>query len=260
MPSRREFIGRIAMTGSGLALAGLLADRTMVAAQAAKLDTVTITTPRGRKVNGAYARAGKPAPSVLVIHEWWGLNDHIKSMAQELANQGYNALAVDLFDGQTTDDPERAAELMSAANAEAEKGLDTMLAWGQWVRQQDDHQGGLGTIGWCFGGGWSLNASLIQPVDATVIYYGDVSKTAEELKALHGPVLGHFATEDQWINKPMVEGFEKAMKEAGKSLELYWYEADHAFANPTNARYDAPDAQLAWERSLDFFRRNLLAV
>ena len=114
--------------------------------------------------------------------------------------------------------------------------------------------GKVATIGWCFGGGWSLNASIATPVDATIIYYGQVDQPASRLARLQGPVLGHFATRDQRINRPMVEGFEKAMAEAGKPLTVYWYEADHAFANPTGARYDAEDAKLAWDRTLAFFR------
>ncbi|MCB1489619.1 MAG: dienelactone hydrolase family protein, partial [Bauldia sp.] len=114
-------------------------------------------------------------------------------------------------------------------------------------------------IGWCFGGGWSLNASLATPVDATVIYYGNVAKTADELKALKGPVLGNFGTEDQNIDAEMVAGFEAAMKEAGKAGELTvnWYTADHGFANPTSARYDAEDTALAWDRTLAFLKANL---
>ncbi|MCY4313121.1 MAG: dienelactone hydrolase family protein, partial [Gammaproteobacteria bacterium] len=115
-----------------------------------------------------------------------------------------------------------------------------------------------GTMGWCFGGGWSLNASLATPVDATVIYYGNVKKAAADLASLQGPVLGHFATRDGWINQDMVSGFEASMHGAGKpELAVHWYEADHAFANPTSARYDADDAALSRERTVEVFRQNL---
>ena len=102
-----------------------------------------------------------------------------------------------------------------------------------------------------------MNASLATPVDATIVYYGRVNKTAEELSVLNGPVLGHFATQDKWINKQMVSGFESAMDAAGKSYTSHWYDAQHAFANPTSARYDAEDAALAWQRTLDFLKRHL---
>ena len=96
-----------------------------------------------------------------------------------------------------------------------------------------------------------------MPVDATVVCYGDVAKTAAELAPLQGPVQGHFAEQDQWINHAMVDGFSAAMREAGKTLEVYWYDADHAFANPTGARYDEADAKLAWERTLEFLKRTV---
>jgi carboxymethylenebutenolidase len=90
-----------------------------------------------------------------------------------------------------------------------------------------------------------------------VIYYGRLGNDAQALSALKGPVLGHFATQDQWINKSMVGGFEKAMDQAGKTYTSHWYDANHAFANPTSPRYDEPDAKLAWQRTTAFFEKNL---
>jgi carboxymethylenebutenolidase len=100
---------------------------------------------------------------------------------------------------------------------------------------------------------------LADPVDATVVYYGNVAKSADELKSLQGPLLGHFGTLDKNINRQMVEGFQKAAVEAGKQdqITVHWYEADHAFANPSGARYDVEDAKLAWERTMEFLRQNL---
>ena len=138
-----------------------------------------------------------------------------------------------------------------------DEATDTLASWIAWLRGHAKANGKIGTIGWCFGGGWSLNASIAAPVDATVVYYGRVNRSAADLKALKGPVLGHFATRDKWIDGKMVGGFEKAMAEAGKSATSHWYEADHAFANPTGARYDEADAQLAWRRTLAFFAANL---
>jgi carboxymethylenebutenolidase len=94
-------------------------------------------------------------------------------------------------------------------------------------------------------------------VDATVVYYGRVEKPADQLERLKGPVLGHFASRDEFINKPMVDAFDAAMAEAGKPLTVYWYDADHAFANPTGARYDEADAALAWQRTMAFLRETL---
>jgi carboxymethylenebutenolidase len=133
----------------------------------------------------------------------------------------------------------------------------TVKLWVPWLREHSQAGGKVATIGWCFGGGWSLNASLATPVDATIVYYGRVNKTADELATLQGPVLGHFATQDKWINKEMVSGFESAMNAAGKSYTSYWYDAQHAFANPTSARYDAGDAALAWQRTTEFLTQQL---
>jgi carboxymethylenebutenolidase len=199
--------------------------------------------------------ARTPAPAIVLIHEWWGLNDQIKSVAAELAGQGYFGLAVDLYGGRSADQPEQAKALMQAVDAAA--ATDTLASWVDWLRRYDGVDGKIATIGWCFGGGWSLEASIAAPVEATVIYYGRVAGPAERLKTLRGPILGHFASRDQWINQEMVGGFEMAMAAAGKSLTAHWYDADHAFANPTQARYDEADTRLAWERTLAFLKANL---
>ena len=241
---------------AGLPLAAVLADPRLARAAAAGLETVTIASSGGRSVSAALATpAALPAPAVMLIHEWWGLNDQIKSVAAALGNEGYLALAIDLYEGAVTDDRETARTLVRAVDAGA--ATDTCASWLRWLKAHADGTGRVGTVGWCFGGGWSLNASLAEPVDATVVYYGRVNKGSEQLAPLAGPVLGHFATRDKWINREMVSGFEAEMAAAGKSAENHWYEADHAFANPTSARYDADDAALAWQRTLAFFQAHL---
>lgn len=251
--SRRAVLGG----GALLPLAAVLADPILARAAADSLETVSITTPSGRRVAGAFAvPKSVPAPTVMLIHEWWGLNDQIKSVAREFAKNGYLALAVDLYGGEVAKTPDEARQLMGMADPE--ENTETVVAWADWLKAHEKSTGELGTVGWCYGGGWSLNASIATPVDATVIYYGRVDKSAEELKSLKGPVLGHFATEDGFIDKPMVDGFKEAMDEAGKTLTVHWYTADHAFANPTSARYDEEDAATAWRRTLAFFQENLV--
>lgn len=241
---------------ASLPLAAVLADPRLAALAAESLEEVGLTTPGGHAVKAALAVPAKtPAPAVLLIHEWWGLNDQIKSVAAELAKEGFLALAVDLYGGKVASDPASAQSYMQAV--EPGVATETLVAWIGWLRKDPRGTGKVATIGWCFGGGWSLNASLAAPVDATVIYYGNVARSAAELAPLKGPVLGHFAERDQWIDKPMVEGFRKAMQEAGKTATIYEYSADHAFANPTGSNYDREDAQTAWMRTLDFLRRNL---
>ena len=241
---------------AGLPLAAVLADRRLARAAAAGLETVSITTAGGREVSAALGvPAALPAPAVMLVHEWWGLNDQIKSVAAALADEGYLALAIDLYDGNVTADPAVARELATGVRPQA--ATDTCASWVGWLRDHKDGTGKVGTVGWCFGGRWSLNASLAAPVEATVVYYGNVKRTREQLAALAGPVLGHFATRDRWINQAMVEGFEAEMAAAGKSVLNHWYEADHGFANPTSARYDEEDAALSWQRTLAFFEANL---
>ena len=253
LPNRREVVGGLAI---GVPLSAVLADPRLARAAASGLETVQIQTIGGKPVTAALARpATSPAPAVLLIHEFWGLNDQIKAVAAELASLGYLALASDLYQGGVTDNREEAVKLMKAVDPAA--ATDTLVSWLRWLKADKQGTGKAGTIGWCFGGGWSLNASIAEPVDATVVYYGRVDRPADQLAHLKGPVLGHFATLDQNINRPMVEQFEAAMRTAGKPFTVYWYDADHAFANPTGARYDQADAALAWERTVDFCRATL---
>jgi len=249
----------------GLPLAAILADPMIARAVAAGLEAVSAETAGGKSIGAALALpAETPAPAVLLVHEWWGLNDQIKSVAADLARVGYVALAVDLYDGRVAATPDDARAYMGEAMAAAEATQQVLSAWIDWLKNNAKTNGKVATIGWCFGGGWSLNAALLAPVDATVVYYGNVGEEYGDMKRgpadlarLGGPVMGHYATQDQWINKDMVAGFEARMKQAGRPFESHWYEANHAFANPTQARYDEADAKLSWERTLAFLKATL---
>ena len=250
--ARRSVLKGIA----GLPIAAVLADPRLARAAAAGLENVSITTAGGAGVSAALALpAATPAPAVLLIHEWWGLNDQIKSVARAFADQGYAALAIDLYDGKVADNAGDARAYMG--QVQDSRATDTIAGWIDWLLARAETTAKLGTVGWCFGGGWSLNASLTRPADATVIYYGRLVNDSRRLAGLKGPVLGHYASNDKWINRAMVDGFEKAMTAAGKPFTSHWYEADHAFANPTSARYDQEDAALAWQRTLAFFEAHL---
>jgi carboxymethylenebutenolidase len=245
------------MTGlAGLPLAAVLADPRLAALAAEATETVSIATKAGENVAGAIALpATHPAPALLLIHEWWGLNDEIKSMAVEFAKEGYVALAADLYAGSVAANPQEAQALMQSVDPA--KATDTLVSWVEWLRANPAVSGKVATVGWCFGGGWAINAAMATPLEATVIYYGSLPQSAAEVESVSGPVLGHFGEKDKFINREMVTGFEKAMKEAGKRLTVHWYDADHAFANPTGANYDQADAQLAWQRTLEFLRKSL---
>ncbi|MEH6626753.1 MAG: dienelactone hydrolase family protein [Motiliproteus sp.] len=252
---RRAFIKGL----MALPLAVVLADPGLAQAAAQRMSAVEIKLPGGGKAEGYLAlpsNVNGEAPTVLLIHEWWGLNDQIKAVANEFAEQGFIALAIDLYQGQVASSREQANNYRKAMSEEW--ATAALVGAIDWLRNYQGSNGKVGTIGWCFGGGWSLNAALAAPVDAAVIYYGDVRKSAAELQSLSGPVLGHFGTLDKRINAEMVGGFQREMAKAGKDdLEINWYTADHAFANPSGARYDDDDAQLAWSRTLAFFYQHL---
>lgn len=248
---------RHVMTGlAGLSLAALLADPIKLAAAAEGLTTVTTQTPSGRKVSAALGIPAKvPAGAVLLVHEWWGLNDQIKGVASELTKLGYLSLAVDLYDGKVAKDSS-AAQLLSGA-VEPKQAIETLTTWVDYLRHRPDCTGKLATIGWCFGGGWSLRTSLARPVDATVIYYGDVTPDEAALQALKGPVLGHFGNRDQYITPASVDVFEERMKKIGKKATIYRYDANHAFANPTGQNYEAAEARQAWDRTVAFLKETI---
>ncbi len=250
---RRAFLKGLA----GLPIAAVLFDPKLAAAAASGVEMIQIPVEGGAPMSAAIAYpAAEKAPALVIIHEWWGLNDQIKAVAAEFAAKGFLVIAVDLF-GKVAADANEAKALMSGLDPK--RATAAMVAAVAFARGHARSTGKVGTCGWCFGGGWSLETSTATPVEATVIYYGNVRKPAEQLKKLVGPVIGHFGTRDQSINAAMVADFEQAMKEAGKSerLTVYWYDADHAFANPTGARWDAEDAALAWERTLAFLKANL---
>ncbi|MDP6707210.1 MAG: dienelactone hydrolase family protein [Alphaproteobacteria bacterium] len=252
MLARRQILKGVA----GWPLATVLANPALARSVAASLPEVEIRTAAGRSVTATFAQTRKAsAPTVLLVHEWWGLNDQIKAVAAEFAGLGYHALAVDLYDGNVGTTRDEARSYMKSVKSD--EAVDTLVSWAAWLKKHENASGKIGTVGWCFGGGWSLMTGIKTPVDATVVYYGNVARTATELKSLKGPVLGHFASRDKWINQKMVSGFEKEMTSAGKALTVHWYEADHAFANPTSARYDEGDAKLAWQRTQTFFEQHL---
>jgi len=196
----------------------------------------------------------KSSKAILLIHEWWGLNAHIKGLADQLGRLGYATYAIDLYEGKVAGDPGQAAAYMRAVDDA--RALEKLVAA---LKKMGAAHESVGTIGWCFGGGWSLRASLAAPelVDATVIYYGLLVDDPAVLKKLKGPVLGIFATQESWINPGKVAAFEKALKEAGVAHEIKSYDADHAFANPSGERFKLAPARDAWKRTLDFFARHL---
>ncbi|HEX8439613.1 dienelactone hydrolase family protein, partial [Archangium sp.] len=202
--------------------------------------------------------ARKPMPAVLVIHEWWGLNEHIMHWADRLAAQGYAALAVDLYGGKVATTPEEAMATMKAVDPR--RSGDILRAAHQFlmtdIRVQSTH---TGVIGWCFGGAWSLRAGMAIPeLDAVVMYYGRPVTDVQELKSIKAPVLGIFGTKDESIPNDVVEEFDEALSDAGVPHRIQRYDAPHAFANPSApGRYDAEAAAAAWDQVRGFLAEHL---
>ncbi len=223
-------------------------------------EMVDSATVNGETATGYLARpAGVegPLPGIIVIHEWWGLNDNVRSMAEQLAGEGYQALAVDLYGGESADTRDGASALMSASMENADALTENLTQ--AFAYLEGDGQK-VGTIGWCFGGGWSLATALALPedVDATVIYYGRLVTDQDELAPLQMPILGFFGSEDQGIPVDSVHAFEQSLNALGKDAAIHIYEgADHAFANPSGTAYQAEPAQDAWEKTLAFFEAHL---
>lgn len=195
--------------------------------------------------------------ALVVIHEWWGLNDNIRQMTDRLAGEGYAALAVDLYGGQTADSPETARELVSSVDQAA--ALDNLS---QALSYLEDELGAeeIGVIGWCFGGGKSLQLALAEPgrVDAAVVYYGQPITEATELEALEAPLLGIFGAEDGGIPVDAVREMESTLEELGKDAQIHIYDgAGHAFANPSGTRYVPEAATDAWNKTTRFLADHL---
>lgn len=195
-------------------------------------------------------------PGIVLIHEWWGLNDNIKQMAENLASHGYVALAVDLFGAPAATTADEARQLTSSYDPQ--KGIENMNGAVNYLIE-NQHILSVGSIGWCFGGGQSLNLALgNNMMDATVIYYGSLTTDTEKLSSISWPVLGIFGGLDQGIPPETVKEFEAALDELNIPNEIYIYEnANHAFANPSGDRYAPEAAQDAWEKTLVFLGKNL---
>ena len=198
-------------------------------------------------------------PAVVMIHEWWGLNDHIKDMADELASEGYVVLATDLY-GEVAADPNRARELSSSVREDPERAVSNLQSAVQYLASLPNvNSSRIASLGWCFGGGQSLQLALNSeqnPLAATVIYYGDLVNNTSELSKIKWPVLGIFGDQDQSIPVESVNTFEQALNETGITNEIYIYPGvGHAFANPSGDNYAPEETVDAWEKTLAFLKK-----
>lgn len=201
----------------------------------------------------------EPLPAIIVIHEWWGLNDNVKAMSDRLAAEGYIVLAVDLYGGETASTPGEARQKMIKVVENQQRAADNIRKAYEFV---DATAGApkIASLGWCFGGGWSLNTAMLYPndLDASVIFYGQVTADEDELRPLNMPILGLFGEADDGIPVSSVRAFEAALGRLRKDFEIHVYPgAEHAFANPTGDAYDRDAAEDAWQKTIAFLGRTL---
>lgn len=207
-----------------------------------------------------YTPEGKgPFPAIIVIHEWWGLNDWVKEQASKLADQGYVALAIDLYRGKVATTNDEAHELLRGVPEDrAARDLDAAFHYLQ--SQSNVKKNRIGAIGWCMGGGYSLDVALQQPeLAADVINYGPLATDPAALSKINAPILGLFGALDRGITPDDVKTFQAQMDKLGKKIDVTIYpDAGHQFENPNNkAAYRAADAADAWGKTVKFLAANL---
>jgi len=223
---------------------------------------VVYHTVDGQDIEGWLAQpdnATGELPALIVIHEWWGLNDNIRRAAERFAGEGYVALAVDLHRGNTAATPKDAMKMGRVLSGDKDVALANLKDAIAYLKAADGVSG-IGVIGWCQGGKWSMLTALNNPadIDATVVYYGQVTDDKAELEVLDMPVLGIFAGDDFIVPPKMAYRFAASMADLKKELEFYMYrDASHAFSNPSGQGYNPEAAADAWTHTTAFLARNL---
>ncbi|MGI0019298.1 MAG: dienelactone hydrolase family protein [Nitrososphaera sp.] len=207
--------------------------------------------------------AGSRLPAVVMVHEWWGLNQNIKNMAETLAKEGYVVLAVDLY-GEVATEPGRAQELAGSVRNNQQAAIDNLNgAVAHLSSLSTVNSSKIATLGWCFGGGQTMQHALSaqQPLAATVIYYGNLVTDEQQVAKIKWPVMGVFGSEDQSIPVATVDEFRAALDANNITNEVYVYEGvGHAFANPSGDNYAPDETKDAWEKTLDFLGRHVRAA
>lgn len=223
-------------------------------------EMINFETPDGKQ-GTAYVllKPGGSNKYLLVFHEWWGLNDYVKKESERLYEElkDTHIIAIDLYDGQVATTREEAASFMQALQAErAESIIRGAINYADMLSQGVAE---FATIGWCMGGGWSLQAGILagEKNKAVVMYYGMPETNDARLLPLESPVLFIFARQDKWINFEVVAAFKKQMSRLKKNLAILEYDADHAFANPSNPKYDKALAEDAHGQVVEFLYYSL---
>jgi carboxymethylenebutenolidase len=214
---------------------------------------ITFACNDGKDGRGFLIRHGDSSKILFVFHEWWGLNDWVKHEAIKLSNDlGVTVCALDLYDGKVATTREEAMQYVQAV----QRLRALSIIEGAYNFFGTDMQ--YATIGWCFGGTWSMQAAIAgtnRHVVGCVIYYGMPESDPEVIKRLNAPVLGIFAKKDKNITEEIVLKAKKAFQKADKPFMVHFYNADHGFANPSNPNYDSKDTKDAYKRTLAFLNK-----
>jgi carboxymethylenebutenolidase len=225
---------------------------------------LTPITASNTSLGGTPGYLARPAndgeyPAVVMIHEWWGLNENVRHMADVLAGQGYTVFAVDLYDGEVARESSRAQELSDQVRDNPDEAVTKLSRATEALRESRYTTGEVASLGWCFGGGWSLQLSLSETeLNSTVIYYGTLTTDEEELRAIDEPVLGIFGSEDQVVGRENIREFNRTLDEIGVENEIHVYDgASHAFANPSAESFRSDATRDAWGRTLSFLDETL---
>ncbi|MFI5159199.1 MAG: dienelactone hydrolase family protein [Sphingobacteriales bacterium] len=217
---------------------------------------ITYNTPDGKTADAYEFKAKIPTNNyILVVHEFFGLNDFVKKESEDIYNDlgNVNIVDLDLYDGKVTADRTEAAKLMQAVKD------DRAIAIIKGAIAYVGPKAHIATLGWCFGGGWSLQTSLLagKQAVACVMFYGMPEQDINKLKTLHTDVLGNFGNQDAWINPKVVAKFAGDMKAAGKKLYLHQYDAGHGFANPSSPSANSAAAADAYKNTIAFYKARL---
>jgi carboxymethylenebutenolidase len=220
---------------------------------------VSFLSASGESLSGELAlpEGAEKAPTLVLVQEWWGVNDHIRSLADRFAREGFVVLAPDLYHGKTTKDPSEAGRLMTALDTLA--AVDDIRAATTFLKAHPRSNGKIGVVGFCMGGALTFAAGChVEGLSAIVPFYGLPVAEKVDFGKLTAPVMAHFASRDEWASASRAEAIQHDLEKRGRSMVLHVYEADHAFMNDTRPEvYDPKNAALAWERTVAFFKMHL---
>ncbi len=219
---------------------------------------IVFNTPDGLTGNGYEVKSETPTNKYLFLfHEWYGLNDYIKNECEYWSKElGVNTIGVDLYDGKLATNNEEAAKYIQEMNVT--RGENIIAGARNYAEGNSESKAIFATLGWCFGGGWSCQASILleDKSKACVIYYGMPEENTDRLAKLTAPILGIFASKDQKINAEVVKNFEDNMKSLGRNIVTKTYEAEHGFANPSGQRFNSEATADAKSLTSEFLKGN----